>query len=152
MNTEQIGTPDVFILKKLSPSKLTSDISRIYCDGHFFPVSITGVAPQDYGQPIYNLVEVKADASNKLIKPIEPQTVIQKVGAALFISSWGASETGIRTKAQLMHPLQEFSDNDAQRESARFLSSVFSVLLKNLSPSDLDGILQDQLESTSFLD
>jgi hypothetical protein len=152
MNTEQIGTPDVFILKRLSPERLTSNLSRIYCDGHFFPVSLSGVAAKEYGQPIYNLVEVKPDASNKLSKPIEPQTVFQKVGAALFISSWGASETGIRTKAQLMHPLQEFSDDDAQRESARLLNSVFAVLLKKLSQTELDGILQDQLESTSFLD
>lgn len=152
MNTEQIGTPDVFILKRLSPNKLTSNLSRIYSDGHFFPVSITGVAAQDYGQPIYNLVEVKPDASNKLTNAIEPQTVFQKVGAALFISSWGASEAGIRTKAQLMQPLQEFSDDDAQRESARFLSSVFNVLLSKLSQEELDGILSNQLESTVFLD
>lgn len=152
MNTEQIGTPDVFTLKRLSPNKLTSNLSRIYSDGHFFPVSITGVAAQEYDQPIYNLVEVKPDAANKLSNPIEPQSVFQKVGAALFISSWGASETGIRTKAQLMQPLQDFSDDDAQRESARLLNSVFAVLLKKLSETDLDEILQDQLESTNFLD
>lgn len=151
MHTTPLETPDVFTLKKLGPERLTSALSRIYCEGRFFPVSIHGVAAKEYGQPIYNLIEARTDGRNTLNVPIEAQTVSQKAGAALFISSWGAADTGIRTKAQLMQPLQEFSDDDAQRESARFLSSVFNVLLSKLSQEELNGILNDQLESTVFL-
>lgn len=55
-------TPDVFILQKMGVNELTDGSSRIFCDGHFFPVSIHGVAASDYGQPIYRLTPV--DSAN----------------------------------------------------------------------------------------
>jgi hypothetical protein len=55
-------TPEVFKLKKLQPDEITDGSSRIYCDGHFFPTSISGVPASDYGQPIYRLTEVETTA------------------------------------------------------------------------------------------
>jgi hypothetical protein len=55
-------TPEVFTLHKLQPHEITDASSRIYCDGHFFPVSISGVVASDYGQPIYKLSEVETTA------------------------------------------------------------------------------------------
>jgi hypothetical protein len=55
-------TPDVFILQKMQATETTDTNSRIFCDGHFFPVSIHGVAASDYGQPIYRLTPV--DSAN----------------------------------------------------------------------------------------
>jgi hypothetical protein len=55
-------TPEVFKLQKLQPDEITDGSSRIYCDGHFFPTSISGVPASDYGQPIYRLTEVETTA------------------------------------------------------------------------------------------
>lgn len=55
------ATPELYQLRKMKPDEITNSESRIYCDGHFFPVSISGVAASDYGQPIYQLTEVDKD-------------------------------------------------------------------------------------------
>lgn len=87
---------------------------------------------------------------NKLIQDTGPQTIQQKTGAAVFIATMGAKRTGILTKARLMHPLREFSDEDSQLESARFLGSVLTALLKALPQQALDQIAKDQAESVFF--
>ena len=53
------ATPDVFILQKLQMHETTDQHSRIFCDGHFFPVALQGVPAGDYEQPIYRLTEVE---------------------------------------------------------------------------------------------
>jgi hypothetical protein len=87
---------------------------------------------------------------NKITIPMEDQTLAQKVGSAAFIASMGAENTGIRTKAQLMHPLREFSDEDSQRESGNLLGSVLIGLLQAMPPQQIDTILKDQAERLSF--
>lgn len=54
---EITATPDVFILQKLGNGETTDQHSRIFCDGHFFPVALHGVPAGDYAQPIYRLTE-----------------------------------------------------------------------------------------------
>ena len=49
-----------------------------------------------------------------------------------------------------MHPLREFSDTDAQRESSRFLGSVLAALLRAMPRQEIDKILKDQAESPFF--
>lgn len=61
MQNQQPKTPETFALNKLQPHEITDAHSRIYCEGHFFPVSISGVAASEYGQPIYRLTEVKKE-------------------------------------------------------------------------------------------
>lgn len=57
-HTQQIqSSPDVFILQKLQEKETTDQNSRIFCDGHFFPVSLQGVPAGDYEQPVYRLTE-----------------------------------------------------------------------------------------------
>ena len=90
------------------------------------------------------------DDVNKIKRCIAVPSVEAKLGAAIFIASMGAGNTGLRTKAQLMHPLREFSDADAQRESARFLGSVLTALLQVLPHQQIDKILKDQAESVFF--
>lgn len=87
---------------------------------------------------------------NKIILDVGAPTIEQKISAACFIASMGAKNTGTRTKAQLMHPLREFSDEDSQRESARFLGNVLTALLRAMPPQEIDRILRDQAESPFF--
>ena len=87
---------------------------------------------------------------NKLNLTIEKPTLKNRVHAAAFIASMGAENTGIGTKARLMHPLREFSDEDSQRESARLLGSVLAALLQAMPPREIDRILKDQAESAFF--
>ena len=87
---------------------------------------------------------------NSLTICIDVPSAEARLGAAIFIASMGAGNTGLRTKAQLMHPLREFSDGDVQRESARFLGSVLTALLQALPQQQIDKILKDQAESVFF--
>lgn len=91
-------------------------------------------------------------AINNITIPMEKQTLAQKAGAAAFIASMGAENTGVRTKAQLMHPVSVFSDEDSQRESGRLLGTLLSALLKVLPPEDSAQILKDQDELLSFVE
>ncbi|MBL4797201.1 MAG: hypothetical protein JKY50_07295 [Oleispira sp.] len=86
---------------------------------------------------------------NKVIIPMENQTLAQKAGSAAFIASMGAENTGIGTKARLMHPLREFSDEEAQCESGRLLGTVLSALLQAMPPEQIETILKDQAELLS---
>ena len=52
-------TPEVFTLQKMQAHEITDAHSRIYCDGHFFPLSIAGVPASDYDEPIYRLTAVE---------------------------------------------------------------------------------------------
>jgi hypothetical protein len=61
-NSEIKAAPIAFTLRKLEPHEITDTSSRIYCDGHFFPTSISGIPANDYGQPIYRLTEVETAA------------------------------------------------------------------------------------------
>ena len=89
---------------------------------------------------------------NKVIQDMGTQPIETKVKAAMFIASFGAGNTGIRTKAQLMHPLREFSDEDSQRESGRFLGSVLAAMLRAMPRQEIDRILKDQVESPFFVE
>jgi len=87
---------------------------------------------------------------NKIILEVGTQTFQQKTIAAAFIASYGATNTGTRTKAQLMQPLCEFSDEDAQREAGRFLGNALVALLQEMPPRVTDKLLKDQAESVFF--
>tara|TARA_R110002111_G_C6002121_1_gene373284 strand:- start:206 stop:478 length:273 start_codon:yes stop_codon:yes gene_type:complete len=87
---------------------------------------------------------------NKIILDVGEQTFEQKTVAATFIASFGAANTGIRTKAQLMHPLRKFSDDDAQREAGRFLGNALVALLQEQPRQVTDKLLKDQAESVLF--
>lgn len=102
------------------------------------------------GDEILMRANCMSNAENKITVNLELPSVEAKIGAAIFIASMGAGNAGIRTKAQLMHPLREFSDADAQRESARFLGSVLTALLQVLPQQQIDKILKDQAESVFF--
>lgn len=88
---------------------------------------------------------------HKVTTELPPQTVQQKTSAALFIAVHGAEATGIRTKAQLMWPHKEFTDQQAAKEAASFLGNVHIALLEALPPQCLDRILKDQDERLSFV-
>jgi hypothetical protein len=94
--------------------------------------------------------KVVPKSENKITINLEAPSVEAKLGAAIFIASMGAGNSGVRPKAQLMHPLREFSDADVQRESARFLGSVLTALLQVLPRPQIDKILKDQAESVFF--
>lgn len=51
-------TPELFSLRKMQPEEITNSASLVFCDGHFFPTTLHGIVVKDYGQPIYQLVEV----------------------------------------------------------------------------------------------
>ena len=86
---------------------------------------------------------------NKVTIPMKNQSLANKVGSAAFIASMGAENTGIGTKARLMHPVREFSDEDSQRESGNLLGSVLIGLLQAMPPQEIDKILKDQAERLS---
>jgi hypothetical protein len=67
------ATPELFTLHKLQPHEITDSSSRIYCDGHFFPISIPGVNASDYGQAVYRLTEIEPANG---IKPATPSTEV----------------------------------------------------------------------------
>lgn len=58
MPASQATTPELFTLQKMQPHEITDTQSRLYSDGHFFPLSIMGVPASDYGTPIYRLTEI----------------------------------------------------------------------------------------------
>ena len=70
------ATPELFILHKLQPHEITDSSSRIYCDGHFFPTSISGVPASDYGQSVYRLTEVEPVNGIHGIKTDAPSTEV----------------------------------------------------------------------------
>ena len=153
-------TPEVFKLQKLQPDEITDDSSRIYCDGHFFPTSISGVPASDYGQSIYKLIEVDTNHHHKITKEIAhataadmaAQPLYRKLCGAIAILSQGVNDAGLASKSRLMHPLTEFSDNDVQAEASLFLQRTLGALIKHLSQTEADGLISAQLESTLFLD
>lgn len=67
-------TPDVFILQKMQAKETTDTNSRIFCDGHFFPVSLHGVAAGDYEQPVYRLTEFNPANSQVQDRAAQEQT------------------------------------------------------------------------------
>ncbi len=54
------ATPELFTLRKMQPDEVTNSESLVFCDGHFFPTTLDGIAVKDYGQPIYELTEANA--------------------------------------------------------------------------------------------
>ena len=99
------------------------------------------------GAFVHPLADSPEDQVHELKQSLDSASFEQKLGAACFVVSMGAKATGLRTKAQLMYPLREFSDAGVQREAARFLGDVLLVLLRELPPQLSDKILKHQFES-----
>ena len=87
---------------------------------------------------------------NKVKFKLPIQTAQQKVSSAIFVSVYGSAFAGIRTKAQLMQPHDEFTDAQADKEAASFLADVHTALLEALPPERLERMLKDQDERLSF--
>lgn len=61
MQTQKPVTPELFSLRKMKPDEITNSESLVFCEGHFFPATLDGIVVKDYGQPIYQLIEVDKD-------------------------------------------------------------------------------------------
>jgi len=82
---------------------------------------------------------------------MKKQTLEQKIIAATFICAMTDTNIGIRTKAQLMHPITEFTDEEVRLEAANFLGSVHTAKLKALPLQDREQILKEQAERLDFV-
>jgi hypothetical protein len=58
-------TPELFALRKMQPEEITNSASLVYCEGHFFPTTLHGIAVKEYGQPIYQLIETDNATADK---------------------------------------------------------------------------------------
>lgn len=53
-----MNTPELFTLQKMQAHEITDTNSRLFCDGHFFPLSVMGVPASDYEGDVYRLTEI----------------------------------------------------------------------------------------------
>ena len=74
----------------------------------------------------------------------------ERLGAAIFIISYGVENTGMMTQRKLMHPHTEYQKEDVKRVAARLLSSVHTALLEALPPPQTEQILKDLGAYLSF--
>ena len=88
----------------------------------------------------------------KVMLDLKPQSLEQKISAAVFITVHGAEYTGIATKAALMWPCTEFSDDQVRKESSSILGEVHAALLSALPMGAIDSIMSNQRQRLAYLD
>jgi hypothetical protein len=86
----------------------------------------------------------------KIKLEIDQPTLQVKTSCAIFITTFGASATGMRTKAQLMWPEKQFTDDDVNIEAANLLGEIHQSLLNQLPQQEIEKIEKRQVERLSF--
>lgn len=88
---------------------------------------------------------------HEVVIDIKEPALAEKAAAAIFIVSFGADASGIRTKATLMWPFKRFTDDQVKKEASSFLAGVHIALLEALPLEGSEQILKDQVERLSFV-
>ncbi len=78
-------------------------------------------------------------------------TLQQKVGAAVFVATFGAEHTGIATTRHLMWPHENYTDNHVRKEAATLLCNVHTALLEAMPLQRSEQIWKDQAERLTFV-
>lgn len=56
MNNSQQTAPEKITFIKLKPEELTDPKSRLFTDGHLFPLAIHSTPASDYDAPVYRMI------------------------------------------------------------------------------------------------
>jgi|GEM_PF-1114789 len=89
---------------------------------------------------------------HKLRRPFPEPTLEQKLSAAVYISTMGIFNAGVRTQATLMWPLSEFSEGDVERFATKFLGDALGLFLQALPPQDSSLLKKLQDEHLFFVE